>query len=379
MRNLLTILIITLFTASCSMLNFNKKESGQKVKNAVVLKKKTPQTVKTKTFTKSSYNNYIKFKSKRKVSSVDARYANPAEKENNYKRAVSLINSNSEKNRVVGINILQSLANNFPGYTAANELLDRLESPFSLASSKVEKYIEEWVSRPSEVPNFNIKIPARPRFPAAPILTKSEFETTEQFNNRITASKKRHKQEIDVIKNGYLAAVAKYNEAVRDYNTQLTWEHKSRQEKVPSMRKRYLKIAFNEILGRPVLTSLDYNADNEIFFGKVMANQGNLELNVKIPVVLAKAKIFEQNIKTVKPIINIDVIDGDVVFSKVEFKHGNDIYPAELVANESAQLSLPSVTAGINTINLNDVTIEKVKELTVEDIIESNRKFFAPK
>lgn len=321
-------------------------------------------------------NDSKSVKRKRKLTSTDIKYSNPNQKNANYQKAVDVINNG---NRVEGVNILQSLVNNFPNYTPATNLLNRLESPFSSASFRVEKYINDWVSAPSEIPAFSLDEPPLPTIPATPILSKKEFETSEQFNVRINLAKSNHNKELGVIKDQYVKDVKSYNASVDDYNNQLIWESKSRKEKIPSMRKRYLNTAFNEILGSPTLASLKYDADNETFYGHIISSGNNLDLNVKIPVILPEARMFKQNISSIKPIIKIDVIDGYVVFSSVTFPNNGKIYPGVVLDSEKVLPQVRTITTGTKSIDFTTHVANTPKTLSIKDIVNDNNKFFAPK
>jgi hypothetical protein len=296
--------------------------------------------------------------------------------ESNYKQAISLINSG---NRTQGINILQELVNSFPDYADAKTTLDRLESPFSLSASVVEKYIENWINSPSEVPEFSLEKPSIPELPEHPVFQKDEFETSSEFALRVEIAEKEYQEQIKDIKKSYENSVDAYNEAVDLYNTQIDWERKTRAEKVPAMRKRYLDIAFSEVLGNPVVENLDYDADNEVFYGKIVSEYSNLVLNVKIPVILSKAKAFKENLHNIKPEIKIDMVDGNIVFSKVSTISNGVSYDAKLMESEKTLEVTPEVTIGEKGVAIDNFNIKSIKPLKVKQIAKDNRQFFIPK
>jgi hypothetical protein len=302
--------------------------------------------------------------------------------ESNYKNAIKLIN---EGDKSQGINILQEVVDNNPEYTPAKIMLDRMESPFSLSASMVEKYIEDWINAPSSVPAFTMKKPEVPEVPERPVLTKGEFESNQQFKSRIYKAKIKYKAKVEALKASYKKSIDGYNNAVDRYNSKIDWERKSRIEKIPAMRKRYLDIAFTEVLGSPSLQNLNYNADKEVFYGQITSEYSNFKLNVEIPVILSKAKEFKNNVKNIKPALKIDFVDGNIIFSKVSVTNKGVTYNAKLLNSDEnikpASLATieSSVTVGDEVVVIEDISVEKIKPLKVKQIIKANRQFFIPK
>jgi hypothetical protein len=320
---------------------------------------------------------FSKAKETKRVKSVlNRNFADSSSAEKNYKKAITLINSG---NRVQGVNILQDLVNRFPDYTKAKVTLDKLESPFSLAASIVEKYIEDWINSPSTVPEFTLQEPKFPDLPERPVLQKGEFEKTSDFNLRVRDAQKQYQAEVESVKRSYQQQIEAYNEAVDEYNAKIDWERKSRAEKVPAMRKRYLDTAFAEVLGKPSLQDLKYDADKEVFYGKIISGNNNLTLNVEIPVIMTKAKAFKENITNIKPLVKIDMIDGNIVFSKVSAIHNNENYAMNLMSSEIHPKSNPKVTIDGKVFSTDIFNIKSIKPLKVKQITRDNRQFFIPK
>jgi len=311
-----------------------------------------------------------------RISSLNKKFTTNGSKTSNYKKAMRLINSG---NRVEGLTILQSLADNFPDYTPAIESLDRMESPFSLSASVVEKYIDDWINAPSNVPKFSKTKTEKPKFPTREVLKKDEFETTNRFQIRVGIAEKKYQAQVDKIKNDYKKSVENYNKNIETYNSQIDWERKSRAEKVPAMRKRYLDIAFAEVLGNPSITNLNYDADNEVFYGKIISEFSNFDLNVKIPVILPKAKAFKEDLKNLKPSVKIELVNGNIIFSKVSVSSKGKVYDAQLLESEKLLKSYPEITIGVESINLNKLNFKETKKLKVKEIIKDNHQFFIPK
>jgi hypothetical protein len=218
--------------------------------------------------------------------------------------------------------------------------------------------------------------------PARPVLVRGEFETTAAFNHRIAKAKQRYNTQAGKIVTEYKRNINIYNQAVKDYNKKILWEKKSRLEKVPSMRKRYMDIALSEILGKPQLTDLNYFADKQQFTGKLVASNNNLTVDVKVAVPLAKAQDFKQNPSIIKPLVKMEVLDDKVVFSQMEFDYNGDIYVGELLDKKSLlefskiKLGNTEVEADVDNNEVQQVEIEEFDfnphTIEVENIVDFN-------
>jgi hypothetical protein len=290
-----------------------------------------------------------------------------------YIEALELINSG---NRNSGINLLQEIVIALD-YLPAKTEFDRLNSPFTLAIQLVEKYLNDWLQNPDSVPEFTLKKPDLPILKKRPILVKDEFETTNDFNLRAEIAEREYQLKVDNIIENYKESVDFYNNEVDAYNANIEWERKSRYEKIPAMRKRYLDIAFSEVLGTPHLDNLKYDADNEVFYGKIISEFENLKLNVKIPVLLADAQKFKEDSQNIKPNLKIELIDGNIVFSNVSIDHGNNTYPAILLSGEKILKNTSNITIGKNITGVERIETKGLNKLKVKKIINANRQFFS--
>ncbi len=289
------------------------------------------------------------------VSGFDQYFNNPDVKEQYYNEALTLI---EQGQRDKGINILQALANNFPDYKQVQSLLDILEAPFSTSAIVVERHIQNYLRAPSLIPAFDIQKPPVPKLPEKPIMTRGEFETSVSFKQRVNQAQKKYANDAEAIINEYKRNVNVYNQAVRDYNKQIVWEKRSRLEKVPSMRKRYMDIALSEALGNPTISDLNYIADKKQFIATLKSSNNNLTTQVKIDVPLGDAKTFKENYQKVKPLIKIDILGDKIIFSKLDFAYNNTIYTGSLLDREI----------------LEKFDIVKVQDTDVEAVVESTER-----
>jgi hypothetical protein len=313
------------------------------------------------------------------ITNFDKYFADKSKKDKYYSQALKLI-ENGERDK--GINILQALVNNFPDFKQAASLLDILEAPFSTSAIVVERHIQNFLRAPSTIEKFDIAKPPTPQMPARPVLVRGEFETTATFNHRIAKAKQRYNTQAGKIVTEYKRNINIYNQAVKDYNKKILWEKKSRLEKVPSMRKRYMDIALSEILGKPQLTDLNYFADKQQFTGKLVASNNNLTVDVKVAVPLAKAQDFKQNPSIIKPLVKMEVLDDKVVFSQMEFDYNGDIYVGELLDKKSLlefskiKLGNTEVEADVDNNEVQQVEIEEFDfnphTIEVENIVDFN-------
>lgn len=269
-------------------------------------------------------------------------------------------------------NILQKTA---PYYQPSAALLKRLEAPFNMALKSVETYIRNWLLRPSEIAPIQLKKPTRPILPQPEVITKGEFETTKQFNIKLAQKKAEYNNKLYAIKQNYINKIDVYNTAITSYNSEIHWEEKIRQEQILSMRPRLLNIAVNEVLGTPKMINVKYNADKEVFDARVVASSNIIYYDIVIPVVMSEAKDFKKNIGQAEVFIKMN-LDGKIKPVNFKIQNLNKMYAAYLVDKNNVNYLTKQKSAGVASIDLNNIEIDKINTLKVNNIINSNKKFF---
>lgn len=198
------------------------------------------------------------------------------------------------------------LANN-PDHKMAFDLLKSYDAPLAVITEQAHKKLLKWLRSPSQIPEFSLKEPARPKLPKPVVLVKSEFETSDNFNIRVKNAQEERLAEIELLEDIYQKEVEEYNNAVDDYNLALNSEIEKRKEQSEAMLWRFIKEEVDKTLGIPVIRDAHYDADDEIFYAKLSSTRSNYDKWIIIKVPLEEAKDFSKDLNQVKPFLQFEL------------------------------------------------------------------------
>jgi hypothetical protein len=196
---------------------------------------------------------------------------------------------------------------------------------FDLSSNKI-KLVKDYIEKnklsilTEYFMNKRLKLdkPKMPNKPKAPKkLIKGEFETTKAFNKRLKKAEEKRQKEIE-----------KYNKLVQKISNKHNRKVKYLQDNIDKIRNIAMNKAYGIVYGKPKLKELKYNADKELFYGKVISTKKNLEYDVNFHVPLKKAKFIKK--KLLKS--NLKVIykyeNEKMVLQNIEIPMNKNIYTA---------------------------------------------------
>lgn len=145
-----------------------------------------------------------------------------------------------------------------------------------------------------------------PKPPVQAQLIKGEFEKQAEFEKRIEATKKAN-----------AIAIEKYKKEYQAY--------------YPKAKKEAMQKSLEIYYGKPVITDLAYDADNEIFGAKLaFENNSELKHNIVIKMPPLAAQQFRADFEKITPIALFDFDGSNVSFRTVKFSHNKKEYLAML-------------------------------------------------
>jgi len=149
--------------------------------------------------------------------------------------------------------------------------------------------------------NVVLKEPVKPKKSDTVVpnkLTKGEFETTTNFAKRVKTEKMRIKKVNENLKQQYKTELDRYNLELEAQKK--IYQHMLLQNRKPEIIHQTYEEAASEalvmLLGDPVLSNFQYNADEQIFRGVVQSEFGNFERKVEFFVQREKAKKFKDKL-----------------------------------------------------------------------------------
>ena len=99
-------------------------------------------------------------------------------------------------------------------------------------------------------------------------------------------------------------------------------------DNIKSITNKYMSIAYNTIYGEPIIKAMDYDADNELFYGVLKSSKGNLSEKIAVNVPLNVAKSFYNSYKEAEVIYQYK--DGKVYLKNIIISYNNKNYMAVL-------------------------------------------------
>jgi hypothetical protein len=170
--------------------------------------------------------------------------------------------------------------------------------------------------------------PTKPYVKPAQSLVKDRFEKTVDFENRVAKAKKNRKKYLTSIENDYKQQILAYNKQVEkltnDYNSKIN----TLKNNIDQITKNAINIAYDTVYGTPKLTSIDYDADSEVYFGKITTSKGNYTKKVAIKMPVSIARKFFDNPTSPKIIYNYD--KDQVTLKDIKVDYANKSYTALL-------------------------------------------------
>lgn len=126
-------------------------------------------------------------------------------------------------------------------------------------------------------------------------LSKGEFETTAAFEARRFDTKQKAEQAADA---AYAAELVAYESEMKQLQnaTQITNTNAKNQEFAQAKLKEAWEILSPELLGNPVLTDVQYNADKGEFEATLIAERGGWSQKISAPVPIADAPRVKQDL-----------------------------------------------------------------------------------
>jgi len=163
-------------------------------------------------------------------------------------------------------------------------------------------------------------------------LIKDTYETTPEFNKRVTLEKQRVTL---AYKEAQKSVNVSYQEAMKHYNKQLSTEKrnlKNAKRTLPYVLKETLKDALNYYLGKPYIESFkNYNADDGAYYTKIMSSKFAMDVAIVVPLSEAKALHTSGKLKELKPEVMFEYNNGSLYISNVVVKDKNKNYKVNLL------------------------------------------------
>lgn len=262
-----------------------------------------------------------------------------------------------------------------------SDLVKRMDSPFVYAAEIANEKLERWLTRPSEVPEFNLKPPVRKNPPTPPVVVRSEFETSQEFNLRKRTIEKDYLNKISQLEVDYQKAIEDYNNNVEKYNASLEWEIRSRKERAEMMRSEFLVSEIKGALGKLLIENLNYNADEQIYYADLVSTESNYSTPIAIEIPLEEARDFKNDYQGIFPEPKFEITNGTISIADLNIPYKGQIYRALLT---DLEFDFKPSREVISLKTMKDLNVdtsapsEKIlnNQININQIIKENRRYF---
>lgn len=212
-------------------------------------------------------------------------------------------------------------------YNSIETKLQRSTAATICIHEKGEAFPDQLESAASSI--FNLKKPSKQKL--TKVFPKSidhklktfiqpnigEFETTAEYHKRFSKLQKDINAHNDKLRADYDKA---YKKAMAEREEEFTlmtkkYERQKAQHKVDSFKE-----AFFVVYGDPILTNINYNADQQVFTMNVTSQYGGFSQQLRIPLSVKYARKFKKLItaKSFSPTVELDVRNGEVFVAGIK-------------------------------------------------------------
>lgn len=204
--------------------------------------------------------------------------------------------------------------------------------PFDVVNEISETKTQEWINRSTEVKTFTKRVPEKPSEPFPVIIQKGEFETTQNFQDRIARDEQIRLDKITKLENDYAEDIRTYNNSVRAYNSALDAEKIRRKDASLTKYWQFVHGTLRDVLGNPEISIYQYDADSQAFYAVLSSDKSSLNHWAKIHVPIEQAKFVKQNASTARPVLSFAKNSNNRLhISKMLVKAGDNEYSTTFI------------------------------------------------
>ncbi len=203
---------------------------------------------------------------------------------------------------------------------------------FSIVNEIAQQEVNNWLNRKSQVPNFTASRPDKPKLLASSLLKKDEFETTQDFQERVLNKEQERLEKINILEKKYQEDIDSYNNQIRFYNNSIVDEKNRRAANTEIKYWEFVNKNLVTVLGNPTIDFYQYNADEQAFYAVLGSVKSNLKQWIKVYVPSDKAKIIKQNAKGATPILSFEKNSNEqLIIASISVEVGTSKYSATLI------------------------------------------------
>lgn len=231
----------------------------------------------------------------------------------------------------------------------ATDLLQRIDQPLTYIINNANQRTNEWLNRETKLGAFMLTPPTLPEKNSTVLtLTKKEFETSENFNQRVVLAQQEAANKDSKVEKKYQTQLSTYNRALTGYNAKIEQEAQKRQQDSLDVYLDFVNENIPNVLGVPYFTNPIYDADQQQMFVELISDKSNFRQSIAISVPFENAENFKNNIAKVFPALEFDSTRALLTPTNIGAELGGKVYPGQFLNNNKRAVSLhDGVTADV--------------------------------
>lgn len=210
------------------------------------------------------------------------------------------------------------------------------DDPIALVGAVASLYEKQFTSLSS------IEIPAaipEPDLPEAPKVIKDQFETKQQFEQRVEQIRQARQQEIASIQQKYREDVETRNQKIRELQASI----EQRKGSMGDKKTLLVAKAFRDVMGKPNVSAKSYDAEKQQMHITFKASNQNYQRDLVLNVPLDKAKEVFTNVDQLDLALFYTFDEQQLELVNIVGRYSNIEFPGDVASSQYKPESLTVV------------------------------------
>lgn len=261
---------------------------------------------------------------------------------------------------------------------------DKLSEPdvFDKVTKLAEQYLNDEYLKPRDPVNIGPLVPKKiemRELPPVPTIVKDQFETTQEFEGRVSKAKQDRQEAVETVQKEYAMRVMQRNNLIQSlenfHNDELDLiaeEQEIKKQNLAYVFPEMVNKAFSKVMSFPAVKDLQYDADNQTMHGVVYSTGANYSIRFTQAMTADEAKLYFANQSLILPVVAYKVLfdlSGNLVtnqqlqLSELRTYFNGKMYPAQLSTEsfQPKQISFQIVEKKL------DVSADNQLDLSMQD------------
>ncbi|NVJ61857.1 MAG: caspase family protein [Gammaproteobacteria bacterium] len=213
------------------------------------------------------------------------------------------------------------------------------DDPIALVGAVAALYEKQFTSLSS------VDIPApipEPDLPEAPKVVKDQFETKQQFDERVELIRQQRQQEIAAIQQKYRQQVEARNQKIRTLQNNI----EQRKDNLEEKKAQLVAKAFRDVMGKPIVTAKSYDAEKQQMHVLFKSSNQNYQRDLVLNVPLEQAREVYDNVDLLDLALFYTYDQQQLELVNIKAKYNNTEFTGDIANSQYKPEALEVVLDG---------------------------------